>query len=200
MTVTATDSLTLLTRLEVAYRLGVNPQTVTKWIEEGLPVAERGKGRRPSRYEEASVRRWVAAREKAIEGQRPGGRAPGADGDALNLIASRARKELAQAIEAEQRVALRAGKLIPVEEVDRLWSGQVAAMRARLLTWQTALSDRVHRVAITAGPAGVERVLLDATYDVLRELAGGAPPETAKRRPRRRAKEQKARTKRRKRT
>ena len=200
MTVTATDSLTLLTRLEVAYRLGVNPQTVTKWIDEGLPVAERGKGRRPSRYEEASVRRWVAAREKAIEGQRPGGRAPGGDGDAPNLIASRARKELAQAIEAEQRVALRAGKLIPVEEVDRLWSGQVAAMRARLLTWQTALSDRVHRVALTEGPTGVERVLLDATYDVLRELAGGAPMETPTRRPRRRAKKQKARPKRRKRT
>lgn len=200
MTVTATDSLTLLTRLEVAYRLGVNPQTVTKWIEEGLPVAERGKGRRPSRYEESSVRRWVAAREKAIEGQRPGGRAPGGDGDAPNLIASRARKELAQAIEAEQRVALRAGKLIPVEEVDKLWSGQVAAVRARLLSWPTALSDRLHRVAVTEGPAGVERVLFELTHDALRELAGGTPPSSPKRRPRRRAKQQKDRPKRRKRT
>lgn len=200
MTVTATDSLTLLTRLEVAYRLGVNPQTVTKWIEEGLPVAERGKGRRPSRYDESSVRRWVAAREKAVEGQRPSGRPPSGDGDAPNLIASRARKELAQAIEAEQRVALRAGKLIPIEDVDKLWSGQVAAVRARLLSWPTALSDRIHRVAVIEGPAGVERVLLEATHDLLRELAGGAIPAAPTRRTRRRAKKRKASAKRRKRT
>jgi phage terminase Nu1 subunit (DNA packaging protein) len=199
VTVTATDSLTLLTRLEVAYRLGVNPQTVTKWIEEGLPVAERGRGRRPSRYEEASVRRWVAAREKAIEGQRPGGRAPGGDGDAPNLIASRARKELAQAIEAEQRVALRAGKLIPVEEVDKLWSGQVAAIRARLLSWPTALSDRLHRVAVIEGPPGVERVLFEATHDALRELSGGERPPAQRRRTRRHTKKRKTTPKRRKR-
>ena len=200
MTVTATDSLTLLTRLEVAYRLGVNPQTVTKWIEEGLPVAERGKGRRPSQYEESSVRRWVAAREKAVEGQRPVGRATGADGDAPNLIASRARKELAQAIEAEQRVALRALKLIPIEEVDKLWSGQVAAVRARLLSWPTALSDRIHRVAVTEGSVGVERVLFEVTHDALRELSGGGPPPTPTRRVRRHAKKRQTPPKRRNRT
>lgn len=161
---------TLLTRNDLAYRLGVHPRTVTKWTEEGLPVAERGRGRRPSKYEEASARRWVDAREKAVDG----------NGKSPNLVAARARKELAQALEAEQRVALRAGKLIPVEEVDRIWSAQIAAVRSRLLALPMALADRVCRVAATEGAAGAETALRDAMYQALTELAG-APAVKARR-------------------
>jgi hypothetical protein len=41
--------------------------------------------------------------------------------NAPDFMASRSRKELAQALEAEQRVAMRAGRLIAVEDVDRTW-------------------------------------------------------------------------------
>ena len=181
MTATGNDTPVLFTRPDIAYRLGVSPQTIAKWTEEGLPVAVRGKGRRPSKYEESSVRRWVAAHKHDTDSSAH------TDSQTPNLTVARARKELAQAVEAEQRVALRAGKLIPIEEVDKLWSHQVAAIRTRLLIWPTALADRIHRVAALEGPAGVERVLLAAAHDALRELAGVAAPKPHKPRPRRKA-------------
>jgi len=159
----------LVTRRELAKRLGCNARTIAKWIEEGLPVAKRGRGGRPSKYDEAAVRAWIEVREEAARSNAP------------DLMASRARKELAQAVEAEQRVAIRAGKLIPIEEVDRIWSGQVAAVRARLLAWPTALADRLHRVAALEGAAGVERVLQEIVYDALRELAAGVKPPRPRR-------------------
>jgi len=179
----ASDTLELLTRQELAYRLGVNPQTVTKWIEEGLPVAARGKGRRPSRYEEASVRRWVAAHEKATDGRAPtsGAGSKPANGVATNLVEARARKELAQAVEAEQRVAIRAAKLIPIEDVDQIWSTQVAAVRARLLAIPVALTDRVLRVGALEGAAAAERALQEAIYEALRELSGDVAPVKTRR-------------------
>jgi phage terminase Nu1 subunit (DNA packaging protein) len=159
----------LVTRRELARRLPCDPRTVARWQEEGLPVAKRGRGGRPSLYDEAAVRAWLTTREETARQQAP------------DFTASRARKELAQAIEAEQRVAIRASKLIPIEDVDRLWSGQVAAIRARLLAWPTALADRIHRVAALEGAAGVEQLLQEIVYDALRELAAGAAPTRRRR-------------------
>ena len=157
----------LVTRRELASRLSCDPRTVAKWLEEGLPVAKRGRGGRPSLYDEAAARAWLQAREEAAQ-QTP------------DLLVSRARKELAQAIEAEQRVAIRAGKLIAIEEVDRVWSMQVAAVRAQLLALPTSLADRLHRVAALEGAAGVEQVLLDAVHHALRDLATGGAALPAK--------------------
>lgn len=134
-------------------------------------MASRGRAGRPSRYDEDAVRTWMGERDVAA--------AAASQGACTTFADARMRKELAQAAEAEQRVAMRAGRLIAVEEVDRVWSTQVAAVRARLLAMPTALADRLHRVAVTAGPAGVEAVLQAATYEALRELAGGpAVPTT----------------------
>lgn len=135
--------------------------TVTKWERAGLPIARRGRRGKPSRYREVAVRAWLQQREEAAQSVETG----------VDLAHARARKELAQAIEAEQRVALRAKVLIPIEEVDRIWSGQIAAVRARLLAWPAALADRLHRVAATEGAPGIERLLQEAVYDTLRELA-----------------------------
>jgi len=165
----------LVTRLELAKRLQCNPQTIVKWVEEGLPVERRGKGGRASKYDMAKARAWVQAREDAARQQGP------------DFAVSRARKELAQAIEAEQRVAMRAGKLIAIEDVDRIWSAQVAAVRSRLLSLPTALSDRLHRAAALDGVVGVERMLLDAVHGALRELSSGARATTPVRKTRRKA-------------
>jgi phage terminase Nu1 subunit (DNA packaging protein) len=161
----------LLTRIELAAVLHMKPRTLAHWLEEGMPVAERGKAGRPSRYDETDVRAWMAARNAAAVQASQGGCATFAD--------ARMRKELAQAAEAEQRVAMRAGRLLAVEEVDRVWSAQVAAVRSTLLALPTALADRLHRAAVTAGPAAVETALQAAIYDALRELASGELPPPA---------------------
>jgi hypothetical protein len=123
----------------------------------------------------ADVEAWMAARDQAPAST------------ATDFTAARIRKELAQAAEAEQRVAQRAGKLIAVEDVEKTWAGMVAAARARLLALPIALADRVCRVAVTEGVAAVEAILQAAVYDVLRELADDLAKHAAKTKPKRRA-------------
>jgi len=62
------------------------------------------------------------------------------------------------------------------EAVEKTWAAEVAAVRTKLLSWSTTLADKLHRVATTAGVPGIERVLEEATRDVLRELADPERP------------------------
>src|SRR6185369_15904806 len=61
------DGSNLLTRRQLAELLAVNMQTVTKWGRDGLPIAHVGRKGKPSLYDEAAVRAWLAAREYAAQ-------------------------------------------------------------------------------------------------------------------------------------
>lgn len=163
---------TTVTRRELAVALNCHMQTVTKWEREGLPIAERGRKGRPSRYDEAAVRAWLAAREERAQ-----------TGQALDLVQERAQKEHWQALLAEQTFKVRERKLLDADDVAKTWGGVVAAIRAKLLAVPTSYADRVHRATTLEGLAGAEHVLRDAVYDVLRELAAieapDAPRETS---------------------
>jgi len=163
----------LLTRRALAEVLAVHMQTVTKWEREGLPVATRGRKGKPSMYDEASARAWLQARDEAAKGP-----------EGVDLVAARARKEHWQAMLAEQTHQVRAGKLLPAEDVAKVWGAEVAAVRTRLLALPQTLAARVQRAGALHGEAGVERVLHDAVREVLSELAGAAQAPTAKRRKR----------------
>lgn len=149
----------LITRRELARRHKVHVMTVTAWEREGMPIAERGGRGRSSMYDPAAVTAWRRARKAAAQGVAP------------DFLSSRARKELAQALEAEQRVSMRAGKLIPTEEVAKIWGAEVTAVRSLILSSYTTHADRIHRAAILDGLPGVERALKDLAHEILRELA-----------------------------
>ena len=153
----------LLTRRALAERLGVHMQTVTKWERDGLPTAKRGAKGRPSLYDETEVRAWRQAREEAAKSS-----------GIVDVAQERARKERAQAILAEQTYAIRSREFLPKHEIERAWAAETTAIRTHLLAWSTTLADRVYRAATLEGLGGVERVLHDATREVLRELAAGA--------------------------
>jgi phage terminase Nu1 subunit (DNA packaging protein) len=155
----------LLTRRELALVLGVHMQTVTKWERDGLPVANRGRRGKPSTYRESDVRAWLKSREVAAQ-----------SGQANDVARERARKERAQALEAEQRVAFRARELLPAEEVEKAWTAEASAVRAILLASYTTHADRVYRAATLDGLAGVERVMKDVAHEALRELANPERP------------------------
>src|SRR5690242_8772915 len=74
-----------LTRRELAAVHDVHQQTITKWEQAGMPVLERGRKGKPSRYREADVRTWLEQREAAAK----------ADGH-VDAVKDRARKERAQ--------------------------------------------------------------------------------------------------------
>lgn len=166
----------LVTRVELARRLGQHPRTVAKWLEEGLPVKERGRGGRASKFDELEVRVWLEARNRAAA----------ADGGELNWSQERARKEHWQALLAEQQHRMRERELLPAAEVAKVWAGHIAAVRTRLLSWPATLADRVHRAATLAGLPGVERELGAAVREVLLELAGEGERATEKPPPKRR--------------
>lgn len=154
-----------LTRRELAGVLGVHMQTVTKWERDGMPIAERGRKGKPSTYSEPAVRAWLQQREEAARAAAAG------DGPILDLAQERARKERWQGLLAEQTFKAREKELLPRVEVEKLWSAEVAAVRAKLLALPTTLADRLHRAATLEGVLGVERILHEAVRETLRELA-----------------------------
>lgn len=156
--------------------LGCNPQTVCKWQEEGLPVLARGRGGRASRYDPAACAEWLKARNAAET-----------SADGLSPSQEKARREHWQALVAEQTYRQRAGELLPRDEVLKVWTAEVAAVRTRLLSWATTIADRVHRAGTLEGLAGVERTLHDAAREVLTELSGEAEVEVEKPRRKRRS-------------
>ena len=129
------SSPALITRRELAGALGCHPQTVNRWASEGMPVATPGRGGRASRYDEAACRAWMDTRRTAAEGE------------PVDLVRERARKERAQARLAEQQYAQRAGELLPRGEVEQVWAREIAAVRTKILAIETTHADRVHRAA-----------------------------------------------------
>lgn len=155
-----------LTRRQLAQALGCGPRSVEKWLEEGMPVAQRGRGGRPSLYSEHDVAEWLEARNGAAASSAPGGGGP------LNPAQEKARRDHWQSVLAEQTYRTRKGELLPAAEAEKRWSAEVGAARAKFLSLPTTLPDRLHRAAVLEGVRGVERLLREAIHEVLRELSG----------------------------
>lgn len=130
-----------------------------------MPVTTRGRGGRPSRYDEKIVRAWLAARE---ESAKPNG--------LVDVAKERARRERAQATLAEQTFLMRQRELLPRAEVEKIWAAEIAAVRTMLLASYTTHADRVFRAGTLEGLSGVEGALKDIANEVLRELANADRP------------------------
>ncbi len=150
----------LITRRELAQRLNVVMITITKWGQAGLPVAEPGRQGKPSLYSETDVRKWLAEREKKAR-----------NNGTLDVAQERARKERAHAILAEQTVATRAKDLVPADQVEKTWAAACSAIRAKVLSWPTTISDSIHRESQLNGLEGVERAIKAAGDELLLELS-----------------------------
>jgi phage terminase Nu1 subunit (DNA packaging protein) len=161
----------LLTRRELAALFHVVPMTITKWEQTGMPTASRGRRGKPSRYREVVVRAWLQQREEAAK-------QPGSVFDVAKEKAGLSRE---QADLTRQTRLMRARDLLPRDEVERIWTAEITAVRAKLLAWPMTLADQVHRVAVLEGLPGVERVLHEAVRQVLRELAEPTPKTSGKR-------------------
>lgn len=154
----------LLTRQELALALAKHPDTIAAWASaEGMPVAERGRGGKPSKYDLEAVKAWLAAREAEVRSSGP-----------LDPIQEKARRDHWQATLAEQTWKVRNGKLLDAEEVERAWAAEINGCRAVLLAVPTTYADRVYRAASLEGVGGVERLLREAVHGALRELAAGS--------------------------
>jgi phage terminase Nu1 subunit (DNA packaging protein) len=148
-----------VSRPQLAELLGKHVDTVSDFASQGMPVLAAGGHGRPAIYDAVACLRW--ARERLIT--------------VSPTDAARARRETAQAIESEQRAAIRSGQYIHVDDVERVWAFEIAAVRTAILATYLTESDRLHRVAITEGVGGVEAELKALAERLLRELAGDRP-------------------------
>lgn len=150
-----------LTQTQLAAELGCHARTIAKWIREGLPIAVRGRGGRPNQYDLELCRAWKDARDQAAADQ---------DGP-VDLARERARKDRAQALLAEQLYAVRAGKLLDAQAVQRAWAKEYAAIKTILIASYTSAADRVHRASTLDGLPGVEREMKAVAFAALREIS-----------------------------
>lgn len=155
----SSEAAALVTRRELASALAKHPMTVTKWEQDGMPVAVRGRKGKPSLYDEAAVRAWLVEREEER------------GGEFVSLEKARIRKELSQARLNEQRLLVAERKLLPSDDVEKAWASEVAAVRTVLLAVPQTYADKVFRAGTLDGLSGVERALKEAMYEALRELA-----------------------------
>lgn len=109
----------LLTRRQLASVLSVHMQTITKWEQAGMPIAATAGRGRATHYSESAVRAWKEARDTAP-----------VEADPRD---ARTRKDLAQARESEQRVALRAKTLILATDAGQVWADEISRCRTKLL-------------------------------------------------------------------
>src|SRR5688572_1398209 len=112
-----------VTRLQLAKIFGKDPRTIARWLEEGMPVAQPGRGGKPSLFDVGACVRWVIQREVA---------AVMPDSEGVSPQQERARLDRQRREEIELRLKQRRGELVTVEEVARDFADCATAVKARL--------------------------------------------------------------------
>jgi len=160
----------LLTRRELAVLFSRDSRTIARWLEDGLPVAAAGKGRRPAKYDAAACVQWVIQREIASVAGTGEGLSPQQERGMLD----RKRRE-----ELELKLRVRRGELVERETVEGEFAGCATATKARLRRVPAAVADRVVSTA-REGAHAVKALLLAEIDEALLELARrGAGPEVS---------------------
>lgn len=119
-----TSKAATLTRRDLAKRLDVHMQTITKWEREGLPIASRGRKGRPSLYAIDAVKAWLTAREGSGAGS----------GSAFSRYQdAHARQRTALAELAELQLEERRGRLVDAQVMHAKLTDVFARCRTKLL-------------------------------------------------------------------
>ncbi len=157
----AADVPLLFTRPQLAKLFRKDARTITKWLEDGLPCAVKGRGGRPSMFSLPDCVQWVIAREVQAQGNEEAGElSPALEMAKLN----RKRRE-----ELELRLQVRRGELVEVGKVQAEFAGLGVAVKSRIRSVPDAIADQV----VGVSPQVARRLMLARLDDALRELARG---------------------------
>lgn len=144
----------LLTRQELAAAFDVTPMTITRWENDGCPVAKKQTRGRPTFFDLEAVRAWVEAKAKV------------ADSDVgLSLEVERARLAKAQRIKTEMETKIRRGELVERGVVVQAGLGLVKAVSIAIRGWPRRL--------VTAGviPPDKEHAAGQLARELLADMA-----------------------------
>lgn len=146
-------------RVPLARIFGIDPRTVNRLVDEGMPVARHGRGRQPAEYDVARCVQWYVERERA----KLLGNKEGVSPQKERALLDRVRRE-----EAQLRLRRASGELVPVDEAARDFNECAAAVKARMRRVPDGCIDRL----LAAGSVHQARAVLLAEIDeALRELA-----------------------------
>ena len=105
-----------------------------------MPAAKRAGRGRETRFDLVKCRAWREAVD-AVDSE---------DGDlGQSTRRARLRKDLAQAMEAEQRIAIKAGTVVNADEVLRKWTDEISRCRSHLLGIPSRVKSRLPHLALT---------------------------------------------------
>jgi hypothetical protein len=150
----------LLTRLELAAVLDCHVRSISRLQADGLPVARRGRGGRKTLFDERVAVAWMLSREATHVGV-----------EALRRCT--AEKLHAEAILLDQTFKIRARDLLPRDEVEKVWSLEISAVRALLEAWVSPLAAHLCHAAAEGIPE-IEHALDDEVRGMLTRLADPA--------------------------
>lgn len=150
----------LVSRLEAARLLSVSARSVDRFVDEGMPVARRGKAGRAAAYDVRACFAWYLEREKAS-----------LVGEDVSPQKARALLDLRRREELELKLQVRRGELMPIAEVARDFADFAVSVKARLRRIPDAVADRV---VAAEGPHAVKALLLTEIDAALEELAAKA--------------------------
>ena len=117
-----TDNSITCNKAQLAEMLGVTVRTLSSWSREfpPLPVHQKGEGRKGNLYDVGLCVKWYIAREKT-------------SGQHLDLDQERANLAKMQALRTEQAIKEKSKDLLNRESVERMWSGIITELRAKIL-------------------------------------------------------------------
>jgi phage terminase Nu1 subunit (DNA packaging protein) len=145
----------IVTRTQLADLLGLQPDSITRYVSQGMPVIETGSGRgRTTKFNlRDALRWWIQADPSARE-----------------------RLWLVQAERAEFDLQVKRGEFITVDEAVRDGANVSRAVCMKLRAVPNAQIDQVLTIGARAGRAPAAAFLLARIDDALRELAALAEP------------------------
>jgi len=151
----------LFTRPQLAKLFRKDSRTITKWLEDGLPCAMKGRGGRPSMFNLPDCVQWVVAREVQS--------ATGMDSEAMSPAIEMAKLNRRRREELELKMLVRRGELVEAEAVRTEFAGLAVAVKARIRSVPDTIADQV----VGQTPAAARALMLARLDDALRELARG---------------------------
>lgn len=164
-----------VSKRELAEFLGKSENTLTTWQREGMPIAQDGGRGRRNFYDTEAVVDWLLARR------------PGADGESLDPVQARARKDNELADKTAMENQVRRGELVEVDAVATLWVRLSTECKTRLLSLPSKLAPTVIGRTREEARSLLEKAIhecLAAFADAGDDDTGGdAPASTSDRKP-----------------
>jgi phage terminase Nu1 subunit (DNA packaging protein) len=136
---------------------GYDRRTVTNRLQGVEPIGTEGKAQK------FLIRQFIEACENRIRASL----VKGEDGEALDPVYERARKDKEQADKTALENQVRRGELLEVSDVKRIWTDHIASAKSAVRSIPSKLAPVV---AAETDPNVVNEILMDGVNEALEEL------------------------------